>query len=85
MRSYYDPTPEEWLMKEVGEKIMDLAVTEKDHAKANMMSIVGRDLSDAGTPFCRRFNKFSAEEQALVLECTEKLGITKGGVIVQAR
>lgn len=84
MRSYYDPTPEEMLMKRVGEQIMDLAVTEKDHAKANKMSIVGRDLSDAGTPFARKFKNFTPEEQALVVECTDKLGITKGGQLVEA-
>ena len=84
MRSYYDPTPEQMLMKNVGEKIMDLAVTEEDHAKANMLSIIGKDLSMAGIPFARRFKDFTPEEQALVVECTDKLGITKGGQLVEA-
>ena len=83
MQSYYDPTDYDMMMKRVGETMMDYAVTEKDDVKANKMCIIGSDLSRSGTLFSKKYNQYTPEEQALIIETTDRMGVTKGGKLVK--
>ena len=82
MRSNYDPTDQENMMKEVGETMMDLAAKEKDHKKANDMCVIGQDLSLIGTLVAKKMHEYNDYEVSLITEVTDQMGITKGGQLV---
>lgn len=82
MRSNYDPTDQELIMKQVGETMMDYAATEDDHKKANAMCIIGQDLSLIGTLFSKKMHEYNEEEVAIITEVSDRMGITRGGKIV---
>ena len=82
MRSNYDPTEQQIIMKKVGETMMDYAATEEDHKKANAMCIIGNDLSFIGTLFAKKMHEYTKEEVAIITEVSDRMGITSGGKIV---
>jgi len=67
--------PEEMMMQRVGEKMMDLGCKLDDHVKANMYSVVGNLLANAGTLFVRRYEDFTDEEKKCVSEVARSMGI----------
>ena len=83
MRSNYDPTKQERIMKRVGETMMDYAATEDDHKKANAMCIIGQDLSLIGTLFSKKMHEYNEDEIEIITEVSDRMGITKGGKIVR--
>ena len=82
MRSNYDPTDQENMMKEVGETMMDLAAKEKDHKKANDMCVIGQDLSLIGTLFAKKMHEYNEYEVSLISEVSDAMGLTKDGQLV---
>ena len=82
MRSNYDPTEQENMLKSIGETMMDFAAKEKDHKKANDMCVIGQDLSLIGTLFAKKMHEYNEYEVGLICEVSDAMGITKDGQLV---
>mgnify|MGYP001376714261 CR=1 FL=1 len=82
MRSNYDPTEQESMMKEVGETMMDYAAKENDHKKANAVCVIGQDLSLIGTLFSKKMHEYNEDELEIITEVTDRMGLTKEGRMV---
>ena len=76
MRSNYDPTEQQQIMKKVGETMMDYAATENDHKKANAMSIIGNDLSFIGTLFAKKMHEYNEDEIEIITEAVSYTHLT---------
>jgi len=73
--STHEIKPEVMLMQRVGERMMDMGCKLDDHKKANMYSVVGNLLANAGTLFVRRYEDFTDEEKKCVSEVARSMGI----------
>ena len=82
-KSTYDSTPQEVIMKRVGETMMDLAATELDHKKSNAMSVIGYDLSYIGTLFSKKMHEYNEDEIEIITEVSDSMGLTKDGKIIK--
>ena len=66
--SYHETTAQQRKLGDIGRKMMDLAVTEKDDARSNRLSIVGNMLTEYGAPFGSSKSDFSQEDLQLIQE-----------------
>lgn len=74
IESRFEVNETDMKMQRIGEKMMDMGCKLDDHAKANMYSIVGNELSRAGELFARRFTDLNAEEKECVYEVARTMG-----------
>lgn len=58
----------------LGRFMMDLTYkTGENYELANVLSRLGEDLTEMGTPFAKRWENFSAMEKRIVKSCYEKM------------
>lgn len=63
---FFEITESQRQLGNMGRKIMDLAVTEKDDAMSNQMSTVGNMLTTVGAPFGTRLHEITPEQRQFI-------------------
>lgn len=68
IKEKYELTKAQRQLGDLGRKMMDMAVTERDDAKSNHLARVGYMLTSYGAPFGTRLRDFSDADMALIQE-----------------
>ena len=54
----------------LGRFMMDLTnKVGKNYELANMLSDIGEDLTEMGTPFSKRWNEYTTKQKKIIIEC----------------
>jgi hypothetical protein len=63
---FFEITPAQRKLGNMGRKIMDLAAVEKDDAMSNQMSVIGNMLTTVGAPFGTRLNQLTSTQRQFI-------------------
>lgn len=69
---FFEVNEQERQLGNIGRKIMDKAVTEKDDDYANRMCVVGNMLTTVGAPFGKRLTEITSEEKDFIVEISKR-------------